>query len=89
MSTLISSSRIISVFALKNCNWDKIYYGIYKIIQQNNNGDANERVLYHGTSKAGAEGILEGNFENAYFAAGKWGRGAYFADNPGMSHGYT
>ncbi len=81
--------NIISICALKNCNWDKIYYGIYNIIALNNKKDANEKLLFHGTKKEGAAGILEGNFENAFFAVGKWGRGAYFADNPVMSNEYT
>jgi hypothetical protein len=33
--------------------------------------------------------VLAGNFENSYYAPGKWGRGAYFADDPNKSHEYV
>jgi hypothetical protein len=47
------------------------------------------KILFHGTSPAGSIGITQGNFENSYFKNGAWGFGAYFADDPNKSHGYT
>jgi hypothetical protein len=50
------------------------------MIALENNGDANEKKLFHGTTKEGADGITQGNFDNRYFSDGAWGRAAYFAE---------
>jgi hypothetical protein len=47
------------------------------------------KFLFHGTKPAGSIGITKGNFENSFFNDGYWGIGAYFADDPRKSHGYT
>lgn len=82
----IPNIKILQILAIRNHNWDNVYNGLYNQIKLLNNGDANERILFHGTKMEGAEGVLAGNFENSYYAQGRWGRGAYFADDPNKSH---
>jgi len=74
---------------LNNSNWEDLYDGFYRIIAEKNDGNANEKILFHGTDRTGAEGVMHGNFENSYYKNGNWGFGAYFADNPIKSHNYT
>ena len=59
-------------------------------IKLDNNGQANERLLFHGTSKLGAEGISKSNFDDRFYkSGGLFGHGAYFADDPNKSNGYA
>jgi DNA polymerase II small subunit/DNA polymerase delta subunit B len=47
-------------------------------------------MLFHGTKKAGIQGIKEFGFDSRYFNnTGYYGRGAYFADVPEKSDDYT
>jgi len=60
------------------------------MIKNTNNGLLNEKILFHGTSPLGADGITSANFENSFYnPSGAWGSGAYFADDPNKSHSYT
>ncbi|CAF1043228.1 unnamed protein product [Didymodactylos carnosus] len=49
----------------------------------------NERELFHGTKGDATDSILENGFDDRNYAKGNWGHGAYFADNPVVSHFYT
>jgi hypothetical protein len=78
------------VFHIKNNSFDNIYEGLKRIIANNNDGNSNEKMLFHGTSEIGSEGITKANFENSYYKpSGMYGSGAYFADDPKKSHSYT
>ena len=53
-------------------------------------GDANEKLLFHGTDNAVVEAILRGGFDDRFWkSSGYFGRGAYFADDPNLSIKYT
>ena len=47
--------------------------------------------MFHGTkSKEGADGIKESGFDSRFYVTNcYYGRGAYFAEDPMKSHGYT
>jgi len=50
----------------------------------------NIKTLFHGSGPIGIRGIKCSGFDSRYFKpTGMYGRGAYFADNPCQSHGYT
>lgn len=66
-----------------------MYNAHEEIIKMENNKEANEKLLFHGTSSEGAEGVCLSNFDNRYFRDGKWGYGAYFADDPVKSNDYA
>lgn len=54
------------------------------------NVNSNSKILFHGSSEVGVKGIKDSGFDSRYYnSTGKFGRGAYFADNPVLSHGYT
>ena len=58
-------------------------------IAAENNGDANEMLLYHGTGAGGAAGIPDAGFDDRFCSAGFFGMGMYFAEDPAKSHQYT
>ena len=90
MNPLLINNKIQKVYQIKNNSFDNIYEGIKSIIANNNNGNSNEKLLFHGTSDQGAEGITNANFENSHYKpSGMYGSGAYFADDPKKSHAYT
>jgi hypothetical protein len=81
--SLLPNVVILRIYMLRNKAWDDIYDGIGKMIAINNQENKNELILYHGTSKDGANGIAKYGFENSFFnPSGAWGAGAYFANNP-------
>ena len=82
-------ATIINVSFIRNSNFDKIYEGLSEIIKTENNNDFNESHLLHGTSYAGAQGIIDSGFDDRWFANGFFGFGAYFADDPNKSNGYA
>jgi hypothetical protein len=60
------------------------------IARQCTAANLNERVPYHGTKDKAIQGITDYGFDDRYFSAsGRWGHGAYFADDPRKSHSYT
>ena len=83
------NATIIKVSLIRNSNFDKIYEGLAEIIKTENNNDLNESHLLHGTSHAGAQGIIDSGFDDRWFKNGAWGFGAYFADDPRKSNGYA
>ncbi|CAF4102227.1 unnamed protein product, partial [Rotaria sp. Silwood1] len=63
------------------------------IAKQCKGQNPNERELFHETKGEAIDGILNDGFDDRYwgpnFGKGKWGHGAYFTDNPSVSHRYT
>ncbi len=85
----LAGAVIQQVLALSSEAWDKIYDGHAEIIKLENNGQLNEKLLIHGTKPDGADGIVSGNFDNRYYSYGAFGYGAYFAEDPNYSNGFT
>ncbi|CAF3296765.1 unnamed protein product [Rotaria sp. Silwood2] len=69
--------------------------GLYEFMKTNIAGQCpqsnpKERCLFHGTNTDAIQGITDYGFDDRYFSSsGRWGHGAYFADDPRKSHGYT
>ena len=82
----IESMKLISTF-----NIDLIYQGIKQQIELENNGEANETLLFHGTRSAeNVQSIMDKGFDDRYWnLSGLYGAGAYFADEAKKSHDYT
>ncbi|CAF1313811.1 unnamed protein product [Adineta ricciae] len=89
--TNISAVQIISIEEIRNPFLEEIYEGIKKLTsKQCPNQNPNEQELFHGAKSFGAKGITEDGYDDRYFSKdGLYGHGAYFADNPQKSHGYT
>ncbi|CAF1174161.1 unnamed protein product [Adineta ricciae] len=87
----ISAVQIISIEEIRNPFLEEIYEGIKKLTsKQCPNQNPNEQELFHGAKSLGAKGITEDGYDDRYFSKdGLYGHGAYFADNPQKSHGYT
>ncbi|CAF3722605.1 unnamed protein product, partial [Rotaria sordida] len=83
--------RIIAIEEVKNPLLEDTYEAIKKMIAKESPGsNPNERKLFHGTKADGTKGIVENGFDDRFFnRTGAWGAGAYFADDPRKSHGYT
>ncbi|CAF0927319.1 unnamed protein product [Rotaria sordida] len=87
----ITSVQIVSIEEIRNPYLEETYEGMKKLIaKQCPNQIPNEQELFHGTKTAGIEGITEDGYDDRYFnKGGLYGHGAYFADDPNKSHGYT
>ncbi|CAF1156498.1 unnamed protein product [Rotaria sp. Silwood1] len=87
----IPSVQIVSIEEIRNPYLEETYEGMKKLIaKQCPNQNPNEQELFHGTKSAGIIGITEDGYDDRYFnAGGLYGHGAYFADDPNKSHGYT
>ncbi|CAF3958384.1 unnamed protein product [Rotaria sordida] len=87
----INGARVISIEQIKNPDIESLYENMKRTISKECPGnDPNERELYHGTSGEAIEGIINRGYDDRYFAKiGAWGSGAYFADDPRKSNGYT
>ena len=59
------------------------------MIEKENNGNANEKILYHGTGEEGFKGVVENGFDDRYWLSGLFGAGCYFANDIFKSLGYT
>jgi hypothetical protein len=93
---------VISIEELRNDKFDKEFdAAVQWIIDDGPKGqkkasnskkkiDINFKVLFHGVrNKEGMEGIKKGNFDRRYFNSwGRFGKGAYFTDNPSKSDVY-
>jgi hypothetical protein len=76
-----SVGKIMRIDLLKNETLEKLYKSQCEMIAKTNGGSPNERYLFHGTTKEGADGILHHGFDNHFYkASGAFGAGAYFAD---------
>ncbi|CAF3609413.1 unnamed protein product [Rotaria socialis] len=87
----IGSVTIVSIEQVKNPLLEDTYESMKKLIAKQCKGsNPNERSLFHGTKGEGIDGIRDDGFDDRYFSpTGNWGHGAYFADDPKKSHGYT
>lgn len=91
IQTIGAGITIKSIEQIKNPLIEDAYEAMKSIIARECPGsNPNERELYHGTKGAAIQGITDYGFDDRYFSAGgKWGHGAYFADNPKKSDAYT
>jgi hypothetical protein len=91
MKSSISGVQIVSIEEIRNPFLEETYEGMKKLIKKQCTGaNPNEQELFHGTKGEGINGIKEDGFDDRYFnTGGLYGRGAYFADDPQKSHGYT
>ncbi|CAF1052050.1 unnamed protein product [Rotaria sordida] len=91
MKIIGTSVKILSIEQVKNPLLEDTYESMKKIIAKQCTGfNPNERELFHGTKGPGIDGIRDDGFDDRYFSpTGNWGHGAYFADDPKKSNGYT
>ena len=70
--------------------WQK-YVHHKKMLHQKNNGQINEKDLFHGTRGNDPKNIYDGEegFDMRYSAKGMWGQANYFAVNASYSDRYT
>ncbi|CAF1208037.1 unnamed protein product [Rotaria magnacalcarata] len=86
--------QVLSIEQIKNPLLEEAYLAMKEIIAKQCKGKIpNERELFHGTKGEAIDGVLNDGFDDRYwggnFSKCKWGHGAYFADNPSVSHRYT
>lgn len=82
--------NILKIELISNYTLEKLYEAMKLQIEKENNNNANERMLFHGTKSEGAKGIEDNGFDDRFFnSSGAWGHGAYFADDVRKSHNYT
>ncbi|UJR32836.1 hypothetical protein I4U23_020298 [Adineta vaga] len=89
-----NQADVKSIEQIRNPLIEDAYLSMKKIIAKQCAGqNPNERELFHGTSGEAIDGILNDGYDDRYwgtkFGKGKFGHGAYFADNPSVSHSYT
>ncbi|CAF4058756.1 unnamed protein product, partial [Adineta steineri] len=91
MQKISTAIQILSIEQVKNPLLEESYESMKSIIaRQCTSVNPNERYLFHGTKGPGIDGIRDDGFDDRYYnASGNWGHGAYFADDPNKSHGYT
>jgi len=86
----ISNARVLSIEKISNFNLEHIYSTMKDQIAFENKGNANEKLLFHGTDKTAAEGIQNFGFDDRWWSqSGRFGRGAYFADDVMKSNSYV
>ncbi|CAF3756077.1 unnamed protein product [Rotaria sp. Silwood1] len=79
--------KVHSIVQIKNPSLEEAYLAIKQLIAKECvGGNPNERLLFHGTSGTSIDGILNDGFDDRYWNSEKWGHGAYFAENPAVSH---
>ncbi|XP_076268004.1 uncharacterized protein LOC143201044 [Rhynchophorus ferrugineus] len=64
-------------------------YAHYRLKVEQAGEDAEEMFLYHGTSRANLDRIIDDNFDWRCTNRGKYGRGVYFANNPWFASHYS
>ncbi|CAF2786717.1 unnamed protein product [Rotaria sp. Silwood2] len=86
-----SGIQVKSIEQIRNPLLEDAYEAMKSLIARECTGsNPNERELFHGTKPNAVQGVTDYGFDDRYFSAnGRWGHGAYFADNPQKSHGYT
>lgn len=69
----------------------KSYFRSRQDLSQKNNGQINEKWLFHGTKNTPPQKVYnsEQGFDNRLSSRGLWGEGAYFAERSGYSHNYA
>jgi hypothetical protein len=75
MKTISSSLQVISIEQIKNPYLEDAYEAMKKIISKQCTGfNPTERLLFHGTSGPGINGITEDGFDDRFFnPTGAWG----------------
>jgi hypothetical protein len=84
--------RDIQIYRIENRIATLIFDAEHERVKEENGGDANEKLLYHGTKGDAALSILHSGFDDRYWTGGQgaaFGRAAYFAPIPAMSHDFT
>ncbi|CAF1563548.1 unnamed protein product [Adineta ricciae] len=89
-----NQANIKSIEQIRNPSIEDMYLSMKQIIAKQCPGrNPNEKELFHGTKSIAIDGILNDGYDDRYwgtnFGSGKFGHGAYFADNPSVSHRYT
>jgi hypothetical protein len=84
--------RNITGYRIQNQTQSTIYEAIKGRIADENNGQANERKLWHGTTAENAQNIIKSGFDDRYWNGGNgaaFGRAAYFGGAARMSHDFS
>jgi hypothetical protein len=89
MKETLPSCQVHKIERIQNKWLWKKYVNQREIIELKNNGESNEKYLFHGTRSNPPENIYkdEVGFDMRYSAQGSWGRGCYFAYNASYSGG--
>ncbi|CAF4952737.1 unnamed protein product [Rotaria sp. Silwood1] len=89
--TIATEIQIKSIEQIRNPLLEDAYEAMKSLIAREcPESNPNERELFHGTKPESVQGITDYGFDDRYFSSsGRWGHGAYFADNPQKSHGYA
>ena len=85
-------ARSIAAWRIENAETSAIFEATRSRIAAANGGNANVRTLWHGGKRDGIFGVLNTGFDRRYWQGGNgavFGRAAYFASIPEMSHTYT
>ena len=89
--TMPASAKIKRIRRVQNkWLWEK-YQRDKKRMYQKNNGNVNEKELFHGSGNTDAHVILdsEEGFDMRYSAQGMWGHANYFAEDARYSNNYA
>ena len=87
----LSTSRIVSISRIQNTWLWEAYCAHKKRLHLKNNGNVNEKELFHGTRSNDPKLIYEGEngFDMRYSNQGMWGTANYFAVNASYSNNYS
>ena len=80
----------IKIYQVVNSVGEIIYDNLKAKIENENNGQANELKLFHGTKKDAVKSIIHGGLDDRFWnSSGMFGAGAYHADDPNLSLSFT
>ncbi len=87
----LSTSHIVSISRIQNTWLWEAYCAHKKRLHLKNNGNVNEKELFHGTRGNDPKLIYEGEngFDMRYSNQGMWGTANYFAVNANYSNNYS
>eukprot|EP00047_Mylnosiga_fluctuans_P009655 m.12416 g.12416 ORF g.12416 m.12416 type:complete len:2363 (-) comp2729_c0_seq1:86-7174(-) len=85
------AGKLLSMYEIRSSLVDGHYSAMKAEFEKvNGAGGANELELFHGTKDNAIQPILKGGFDDHFWkSTGYFGRGAYFADDPSLSAGFT
>jgi len=93
ITSLPGGRKISRMFRIQTPNLEEIYKGMKQQIAQENNGDPNERFLWHGTNASDdiIDGICSRGFDNRFWTGGAhvFGYGGYFATDVAKADSYS
>ena len=83
--------RIVKIERVQNTWLWELYQLSKKRMSEKNDGDVNEKALFHGTRQTLPKDIYESEqgFDNRLASQGLWGEGTYFAATAKYSHTYA